>query len=330
LLMHMFHNLGIVNEFKISEDILFRFLYNVCRKYRDVPFHCWYHAWNVTQTMYYFLTTCQIKKLFGDSKLELLAMMIASLTHDTDHPGLNNSFQTKTYTKIASMHKKSVLENHHLLHAHYALSNPECNFIQQLDPHEKDKFMRYLRDLILATDLSLHGIILRNMKESKKNISKQYQKANPVLDSEDLITFMCCLVKCADLSNEIRPTNIAKRWASMVMQEFLRQNQKETDMCLPITPFMDPSKVIIAKEEINFITNLCLPIYKTLECILPALSIAMKKMMKNLDQWNSRLNHFYSVEQVETASTQSIWERKQVKDTKQKVSEAIGKHVSLK
>lgn len=278
--------------------------------------------------MYFFLTTCNAQHLLGP--LEILALLVATICHDADHPGLNNSFQTKAYTKIASMHKKSTLENHHLLHAHFALSNPECNFIQQLDSIEKDKFMRYLRDLILATDLSLHGIILRNMKESKKNVSKQYQKANPVLDSEDLITFMCCLVKCADLSNEIRPCSSAKRWASLVMQEFLRQYQKETDLSLPITPFMDPSRVIIAKEEINFITNLCLPIYKTLETVLPALSIAMKKMMKNLDEWNHRLSHFYSVEQVQHASNQSIWERKQVKDTKQKVSEAIGKQVSQK
>jgi len=226
---------------------------------------------------------------------------------------------------------KPTLENHHFLNALYALSHPECNFILNMsEDNEKDKFRKYLRDLILATDLSLHGIILRNMKESKKNISKQYQKANPILDSEDLITFMCCLIKCADLSNEIRPSNIAKRWASLVMQEFLRQNQKETDMSLPITPFMDPNKVIIAKEEINFITNLCLPIYKTLEGILPALSVAMKKMMKNLDQWNSRLENFYSVEQVQDAINLSIWERKQVKDTKQKVSEAIVKQVSHK
>jgi hypothetical protein len=44
-------SLGLIKEFQIPEDALFRFLMCLSRKYRDVPFHCWYHAFNVTQTV---------------------------------------------------------------------------------------------------------------------------------------------------------------------------------------------------------------------------------------------------------------------------------------
>jgi len=328
LIMQMFNDLQLVETFHIDEVCLYRFLRLISSRYRSVPFHNWFHAFNVTQTMYYFLKTCNAKHVLGP--LEILALLVACICHDADHPGLNNSFQTKADTKIATLHKKSTLENHHLLHGYYALSNPECNIVRNLTIHQRDIFMRYIRDLILATDLSLHGIILRNMKERKKTISKQFLKPTPTIDGEDTITIMCCLMKCSDLSNEIRPRGLATRWAKMVMQEFIRQSAKETELELPITPFMDPSRIIIAKEQINFISNLCMPLYKNLTYVFPEINQCIKQMQCNLDEWNTRLHNFYSVEQVQIASNQSIWERAQVKDTKQKLSEALGKQASQK
>ena len=71
--------------------------------------------------------------------------------------------------------------------------------------------MRYLRDLILATDLSLHGIILRNMGERKKALFKQYKTSKPELELDDRVIIMCCLIKCSDLSNEIRYASRIRR-----------------------------------------------------------------------------------------------------------------------
>lgn len=70
LIVHMFSNLGLLDTFNIPLTTLerlyllsysltiCRFLITVFFRYRDVPFHNFYHAFNVTQTMYYFLHTC--------------------------------------------------------------------------------------------------------------------------------------------------------------------------------------------------------------------------------------------------------------------------------
>lgn len=42
-------------------------------------------------------------------------------------------------------------------------------------------------------------------------------------NAEDKKLMMCCLVKCADISNEIRPTKIGQNWAHRVMTEFFLQ-----------------------------------------------------------------------------------------------------------
>jgi len=121
----MFHYLQLPQQFAISDItlfryyskyhcaststlmrlFLFRFIMTVARRYRDVPFHNFFHAFNVTQTLFYFLTTGQAAQILGP--LEQLALVIAAICHDCDHPGLNNDFQRKAQTKIANLHKKA-------------------------------------------------------------------------------------------------------------------------------------------------------------------------------------------------------------------------------
>jgi len=116
----------------------------------------------------------------------------------------------------------------------------------------------------------------------------------------------------------------------MVMQEFIRQSQTETSMDLPVTAHMDPTKIIIAKEQINFISNLCMPLYQNLSAVIPLLSTAIRQMQANLAEWEHRLQSFYTAQQAAQYSNKSIWERNQVKDTKQKLSELLGKQASHK
>ena len=42
----------------------------------------------------------------------------------------------------------------------HILSLPECNILANLDSHEQEAIKVYIRHLILATDLALHGMLL--------------------------------------------------------------------------------------------------------------------------------------------------------------------------
>lgn len=136
--MYMYIDLGLVKEFNIDEVTLFRlefrfffcdsrtiseidfnfyrFIMTICRKYRNVPFHNFFHAFNVTQTMYYFLTTGKCLTLLD--KRDALAMLTATLCHDLDHPGLNNSFLIQAGLKIGSLHKRVPKNNNHEVSHH--------------------------------------------------------------------------------------------------------------------------------------------------------------------------------------------------------------------
>lgn len=51
----MFLQLGLVRRFSIEKETLYRFLITVKRNYRDVPYHNWRHAFNVSQVMFAIL-----------------------------------------------------------------------------------------------------------------------------------------------------------------------------------------------------------------------------------------------------------------------------------
>lgn len=100
LVMHMFHKLDLIEHFQIDEAKLWRFLVTISNRYRKIPFHSWFHAFNVTQTVFYFLTTCDAQHVLGP--LEKLALLVGTLCHDADHPGLNNTFLTKASARIGT------------------------------------------------------------------------------------------------------------------------------------------------------------------------------------------------------------------------------------
>lgn len=319
LLMTMFYELNLPQAFKIPDKTLYRFLKTICFRYRSVPFHNFFHAFNVTQTLYFFLVTCQAARMF--SPLDQLSMLIGTLCHDIDHPGLNNDFQKKAQTRIAQLHQKSSLENHHFLQAICILSKPECNILCNMTPEEVEKVWTNVRHLIMATDLAVHGIVLKNLGAKAKQLNKIFKQAlanpnfKPNLTEEETILLMCTLIKCADISNEIRKPELAWKWAKLVLQEFFSQAAKEKSMNLKVTPWMDAQKIIIAKEQMNFIQNLCLPLYTQAAVVFPGIQTCCQQLITNRGYWNERLLSYYTDAETKKklGLDKSIWERNQAK-----------------
>ena len=92
--------------------------------------------------------------------------------------------------------------------------------------------------------------------------------------------------------------------------------------------------MILANEQINFITKLCAPLYAALQGVCPGLVVCQDQMKANLKQWQQRLASFYNKDADVDAdkarlNKNSLWERDQVKgDAKAKLSDVIGKQSS--
>lgn len=88
---YIFESSGLMEEFNIPQDIFKNFVLCVRSKYRENPFHNWYHGFSVLHFSYLFLHMSETSVLnrlgipiyfIVFKTVEILALFIASLCHD--------------------------------------------------------------------------------------------------------------------------------------------------------------------------------------------------------------------------------------------------------
>jgi len=255
----------------------------ISKSYRDNPFHNFSHAVSVTQMMYLFLNHIKVDNKLKDE--EIFSVLLSSLCHDIDHPGLSNGFHIKHRTSLSlTYNDASPLENHHSSCAWSLLFS--SGLFYDLTP----SFLTNLREImihsILATDMAMHFTILNNFATKVSTNSFSW------LDRNDRISFLSMLVKCADISNETRPWVVSKKWADVLLDEFFHQADLEKQRGLPVTPFMDREKVEQAQTQIGFIDNILIPTFTTVAKIVPEIEICIDKMKVNRQRWIEIKNGF--------------------------------------
>lgn len=89
------------------------FLERVETGYRANAYHNFQHAVDVTHTVYRYVVLTEPRTHV--TQLEKFSLMIAALSHDLDHPGVNNAFLVNTRDPLATVYNdSSVLENAHV------------------------------------------------------------------------------------------------------------------------------------------------------------------------------------------------------------------------
>jgi hypothetical protein len=178
--------------------------------------------------------------------------------------------------------------------------------------------------------MAMHSLIVDKLAEKKKNLIRQLSKGPSHLQHEDKLLLMLALVKCSDLSNEIRAQELARQWAKLVLNEFFAQSDKEKELNLEVAAWMDRSKIIVSKEQLNFIEKLCMPLYRETAAIFPKMDRCIKQMQANRDSWEQVLKSFFI--DPSTLSNKSIWEhdgkRKHKDRTKEDLSSALASRAS--
>lgn len=104
-----------MQNWKIPEVILERFLRRVCDEYIHNPYHNAAHAADVTQAMAIMINMGLSDRL---TRLEKLSLVLAAAVHDLGHPGVNNQFLVETRNHWALVYNDiSVNENMHVSRA---------------------------------------------------------------------------------------------------------------------------------------------------------------------------------------------------------------------
>jgi len=169
------------------------------------------------------------------------------------------------------------LEQHHCNEAFELLRRPDCNILINLDSEQYKIARKYIIACILATDLAVHGEFMQRLRAKSDSIKWDS------FDDKKLI--MCCLVKCADISNEIRPSEIGRNWAERVMTEFFAQSALEREKRMPVAPHMDPEQTNTASGQIGFISYLAIPLFEEMARLFPKMVVCCQQMQSNKENW---------------------------------------------
>ena len=157
---------------KSSVQPLSSLLQAVCAGYRPNPYHNFQHAVSVLHVSY-LLHRAGPPNVEGNdqppvvlSKLELLALFLAALGHDIDHPGVTNAFLCNSYAPLALCYNdESVLENHHAATTWTLLNDSRNDVLGGLAVEERKTVRNLIIKSILATDMAHHSHMVKHLTE---------------------------------------------------------------------------------------------------------------------------------------------------------------------
>ncbi|XP_025759322.1 high affinity cGMP-specific 3',5'-cyclic phosphodiesterase 9A isoform X3 [Oreochromis niloticus] len=262
LLQVMYTDLDFIPTFNIEPEVLQQFLFEIYRRYNNIPFHNFKHCFCVTQMMYGLIWLTDLRSKMDS--IDLLIMLTSAVCHDLDHTGYNNAYQINARTELALRYNDiSPLENHHCAVAFEILERTESNIFRNLSMDQYKRIREGIIKCILATDMSRHNEVLNKFK----SILPVFDFTNK--DHRDVL--MMILIKVSDISNEARPMEVAEPWLDCLLQEFFNQSDVEKLEGLPVTPFMDRDKVTKPSSQTGFIRFVLLPLFIELANLFPCL-----------------------------------------------------------
>eukprot|EP01062_Namystynia_karyoxenos_P018945 TRINITY_DN17083_c0_g1_i1.p1 TRINITY_DN17083_c0_g1~~TRINITY_DN17083_c0_g1_i1.p1 ORF type:complete len:1480 (+),score=441.93 TRINITY_DN17083_c0_g1_i1:106-4545(+) len=279
----LFEELGLVERFGLDRRVLITFIHRIQSRYRDVPYHNFAHAFDVTQTLFCILK--QVRDAIPD--LEVLTLMVSGLCHDVDHMGLNNSFHYKAETPLGilsnAIGSNSPLEVHHCNVAFEVMQQPDSNPFGGMRPADQARCFKTMLRIILGTDMARH-----------KGLMEEFARFcdDPEADhAEHIELIVTMLLKAADISNPTKPFDISRKWAHSVTEEFYMQGDMERDAHGAVeNPMMDRAKNNeMASGQVGFINFVCVPYYDLIARHWPQLKHLCEALAANRATWQDIL-----------------------------------------
>ncbi|XP_076641056.1 uncharacterized protein LOC143352446 isoform X3 [Halictus rubicundus] len=286
LCVHLFHWYGLLQHFNLDVVTVWKLfgksvLAFIEEGYHSTnPYHNSIHATDVTQAMHCFLQEKKIRMHLTD--LEIMASLIAAVTHDLDHPGVNQPFLVATSNHLAALYQNtSVLENHHWRSAIGCLL--ESGVSDQLPANIRPELQRHISSLILATDITRQQEFLVQFKHYLDDNLLEMKRP------EDRHFILQIALKCADISNPCRPWDISKKWSYKVCEEFFRQGDYERRLNLPVTPLCNRHTTSIPKIQAGFFKFVVTPLYEEWHRFLgDGLSVSLMEHLRgNQKKWET-------------------------------------------
>ncbi|XDV17295.1 hypothetical protein PO909_023182 [Leuciscus waleckii] len=278
--IRMFVDLKLVQNFQMKYKSLCQWILSVKKNYRkNVVYHNWRHAFNTSQCMFAVLRSGRVQNNLSD--LEVLALMIATLSHDLDHRGVNNSYIKRSEHPLAQLYCHSTMEHHHFDQCLMILNSPGNQILSGLSLDEYKATLKMIEKAILATDLALYMKKRTEFFELAKNSQFVWEDES----HRDLLRSM--LMTACDISAITKPWPVQKKIAELVATEFFEQGDKERrELNIEPIDLMNREKQDkIPSMQVSFIDAICTQLYEALTGLSEDCSPLLEGCRKNRQNW---------------------------------------------
>jgi len=283
----MFVHYDLPSSFGFETSTLNKYINAVMSAYKGNPFHNFHHAVSVVQTTFMMLSVCGADEYLEDR--DVFAVLFAALVHDVDHPGNNNDFEVKSQSHLALQYNDvSVLENHASATAFNIAKKPENNIFKNFTDEDYRYTRKIIVNIILDTDMEKHTQMLAHIENLSDGAAAEEINAFDITDHASRQLLACMIVHTSDLSNPVHNNfDLVRKWSFRVCEEFSLQAQKEKDMGMAVTSFMDglKSEYAIAQLQNNFLSYVLLPYMKTVAELLPNATHLEANCARNAKLW---------------------------------------------
>ena len=209
------------------------------------------------------------------------SLMIAAVSHDLEHPGVNNQFLVNSQSSLATLYNnKSILEKHHAFRAFELMLHPGIDLLAVFSKEEYDAFRHQVMSLILATDLAQHNDFVASLSA----LPSAEDGGAPDMDGQ---LFMETMLKGADFGDVLKPFAVHKKWVVRMTDEFFLQGDMERASGIRVSPMCDRTsqcRVAVIKGLIDY---LILPFCSHLARVLPHLCEVAEQVASNRSAWDS-------------------------------------------
>ncbi|XP_062849191.1 cGMP-specific 3',5'-cyclic phosphodiesterase [Trichomycterus rosablanca] len=280
--IRMFVDLKLVQNCQMKYKSLCQWILSVKKNYRkNVAYHNWRHAFNTSQCMFAILKSGRLQNNLNE--LEILALMIATLCHDLDHRGVNNSFIKRSDHPLAQLYGHSIMEHHHFDQCLMILNSPGSQILSSLSLDEYKTTLKMIEKAILATDLALYMKKRTEFFELAKNSQFVWEYDY----HRDLLRSM--LMTACDISAITKPWPVQKRIAELVATEFFEQGDKEREELNiePIDLMNREKRDKIPSMQVSFIDAICTQLYESLASMSDSCSPLLEGCRKNRQNWKT-------------------------------------------
>ncbi|CAD8062710.1 unnamed protein product [Paramecium primaurelia] len=291
--MMIFHHLEV--EQYANYNNLENLLTQINLNYNIVSYHNFTHAFALFQLLFCVYEKSDLK--YFVTKQDIFAALLASLSHDLNHKGVNNLYKVKKSKKInKNICEQAVLETMHVSTLFNIMAkNQQLNFLNQLPNIQQQEIKRIIVSSILATDMGQHFNIFSSFKDrvnatidlrDNQNITDpliRYRGFNKD-NFDDRKFILNVLVHACDISNPCLEWDAYMKWSFLLAQEFQDQTIKEAAKGLEVTTMLQyKDKLTFFNGQTFFLNTFVLPQWQTIATLYPSLIDLPNEVKRNLE-----------------------------------------------